>query len=40
VREDPGVGRGGAVLETEAGAVDARLEAQLEVIGRSLREDG
>ena len=40
VREDPGVGRGGAILETEAGVVDARLEAQLEVIGRSLREEG
>jgi flagellar biosynthesis/type III secretory pathway protein FliH len=40
VREDPGVGRGGVVLETEAGAVDARVEAQLEAIGRSLLEAG
>jgi flagellar biosynthesis/type III secretory pathway protein FliH len=40
VREDPGVGRGGVLLETEAGAIDARIEAQLEVLGRELLEEG
>ncbi len=40
VQEDPGMQRGGVVLETEAGEVDGRLEAQLEAIGRSLGEAG
>jgi flagellar biosynthesis/type III secretory pathway protein FliH len=35
---DPAVGRGGAVVESEFGRLDARLEVQLEEIRRSLRE--
>ncbi len=33
---DPGVGRGGCMIETEAGRVDARLEVQLESFKRAL----
>ncbi|HET7753426.1 MAG TPA: FliH/SctL family protein [Anaeromyxobacteraceae bacterium] len=33
---DPAVGRGGAVVETETGSIDARLESQLEVVRRVL----
>jgi flagellar biosynthesis/type III secretory pathway protein FliH len=36
VREDAEVGRGGVVAESAAARVDARLEAQLEEIGRAL----
>jgi flagellar biosynthesis/type III secretory pathway protein FliH len=38
LREDPSVPRGGAVVDTEAGRVDAGLEAQLEVLARALEE--
>lgn len=37
-REDPVVGRGGAVVETESEGVDARLQAQLELLLRALEE--
>lgn len=37
VRADPAVDRGGAVVETEFGRVDARLAAQLDEIERALR---
>lgn len=40
VQPDPAVGRGGVLLETEAGAVDARVERQLERLARGLREAG
>jgi len=33
---DPNVGRGGCMIETEAGRVDARLEVQLESFKRAL----
>ena len=33
---DPAVGRGGAVVETETGFIDARLETQLEVVRRAI----
>lgn len=36
IREDPGVGRGGVVVETEAGAVDARIETRLDALRRAL----
>lgn len=35
---DERVGRGGCVVETEAGRVDARLEVQLDVMRRALME--
>jgi flagellar biosynthesis/type III secretory pathway protein FliH len=38
LREDPAVGRGGAVVETEAEGVDARLQAQLELLLRAMEE--
>jgi type III secretion protein L len=38
LRADPTVGRGGCVVETEVGAIDARLETQLEAIERALAE--
>ena len=34
--EDADVGRGGVLLETEAGAVDARVESQLEALAGEL----
>lgn len=34
--EDPSVGRGGVVVETEAGTVDARLAAQVGALRRAL----
>jgi type III secretion protein L len=34
--EDSSVGRGGVVVETEAGSVDARLDTQLEALRRAL----
>jgi flagellar biosynthesis/type III secretory pathway protein FliH len=40
IQEDPAVGRGGVLLETEAGSVDARIEAQLGELGRALRGEG
>jgi type III secretion protein L len=36
LRADPSVGRGGCVLETEAGELDARLETQLALLERTL----
>lgn len=39
VREDPAVGPGGAVVETEAGWVDARVETQLSELARALEEE-
>jgi type III secretion protein L len=38
VREDAGIEPGGVVVETEAGRVDARVEAQLAVLERALGE--
>jgi type III secretion protein L len=38
VREDPAIHPGDVVVETEAGRVDARLEAQLSVLERALSE--
>ena len=38
VRADPGVGRGGVLLEWEAGTVDARLESQVGALARRLGE--
>ncbi len=39
VREDPTVARGGALVETEAGVIDARLETQLAAIEAVLQEE-
>jgi len=39
IREDPALERGGVVVETEAGRVDARVEAQLELVERAVREE-
>jgi flagellar biosynthesis/type III secretory pathway protein FliH len=36
LRPDPTVGRGGCVVETESGSVDARLESQLDALERAL----
>jgi len=38
VREDPAVAPGAAVVETEAGRVDASVETQLELLARALEE--
>jgi type III secretion protein L len=38
VREDAAVERGGAIVETEAGRVDARVETQLAALARALEE--
>jgi len=38
LRADPAVGRGGCVVETEVGVIDARLETQLAAIERALAE--
>jgi type III secretion system HrpE/YscL family protein len=38
LRADPTVGRGGCVVETEVGAIDARLETQLDAIERALAD--
>jgi flagellar biosynthesis/type III secretory pathway protein FliH len=38
VREDPAVPQGGAVVETEAGRVDACVETQLAALARALEE--
>jgi len=41
IREDPAVGRGGVIVETEAGTVDARIETRLDALRRALLgEDG
>lgn len=37
---DPGVARGGVVVETEVGAVEASLEIQLDALRRALTEGG
>jgi type III secretion protein L len=37
VRADDGIARGGCIVETELGVVDARLSTQLEAIERALR---
>jgi flagellar biosynthesis/type III secretory pathway protein FliH len=37
LRADPSVGRGGCIIESELGVVDARLSVQLEAIERALR---
>ena len=37
LRADAGVGRGGCVVETELGSIDARLSTQLDAIERALR---
>lgn len=39
VREDPSIEPGGAVVDTEAGRIDARVETQLEVIRRAVAEE-
>lgn len=39
LREDPGLARGDAVVETEAGRVDARVETQLAALARALEEE-
>jgi flagellar biosynthesis/type III secretory pathway protein FliH len=36
-RADPGVTRGGCIVETELGVIDARLSTQLDAIERALR---
>ncbi len=36
-RADPGVSRGGCIVETELGVIDARLSTQLDAIERALR---
>lgn len=38
LREDPSLGQGDVVVETEAGTVDARVAAQLAVLQRALEE--
>jgi flagellar biosynthesis/type III secretory pathway protein FliH len=38
VREDPSLGPGDVVVETEGGRIDARLEAQLDAVARALAE--
>jgi flagellar biosynthesis/type III secretory pathway protein FliH len=38
VREDPSVGPGGAVVDTEGGRIDAGIEAQLEILARVIEE--
>jgi flagellar biosynthesis/type III secretory pathway protein FliH len=38
VVEDPEVGRGGALVETDTGSIDARVETQLAELGRTLAE--
>lgn len=40
LRADASVARGGCVIESELGVVDARLAVQLEAIERALRGDG
>ncbi len=40
VRPDPMVGRGGCLIDTEVGTIDARLDVQLAAIERALLGDG
>lgn len=40
LRADPGVSRGGCIIETELGTVDARLPVQLQAIERALLSSG
>lgn len=40
VEADPGLRRGGCVVDTPAGRVDARLDAQLDAMERALRTAG
>ena len=40
IQEDPAVGRGGLLVETEAGMLDARLETRLEAVEAALLEEG
>jgi flagellar biosynthesis/type III secretory pathway protein FliH len=39
IHEDPAVGRGGLVVETEAGTLDARLETRLDAVEAALLEE-
>ena len=39
-RADPAIARGGCIIETELGTVDARLPTQLDAIERALRGQG
>ncbi len=39
IREDPAVGRGGLLVETEAGTLDARLETRLEAVEAALLQE-
>ena len=39
IQEDPAVGRGGLLVETEAGTLDARLETRLEAVEAALLEE-
>ena len=36
--EDPSIAQGGVIVETEAGRIDARIEAQLEAVARAIEE--
>jgi type III secretion protein L len=38
LREDPAVSRGGAIVDTDDGRIDAGIEAQLDVLARALEE--
>ncbi|HEX9306740.1 MAG TPA: FliH/SctL family protein [Anaeromyxobacter sp.] len=38
IREDASIERGGVVIETEAGRIDAGIEAQLDALARALAE--
>jgi type III secretion protein L len=38
-REDPSVARGGCIIETESGTVDAQLATQVELLERALLGD-
>lgn len=38
LREDPAVPRGGAIVDTEDGRIDAGIEGQLDVLARALEE--
>jgi len=39
LREDPAIPRGGAIVETEAGRIDARIETQLAQLARAVEEE-
>jgi type III secretion protein L len=39
IQEDPAVGRGGLLVETEAGTLDARLETRLEAVESALLQE-